>query len=198
MDKAFDALFNFIEGMVFFRSLSSARAGEYIGKKLSEARLSERIINSGALQDFEHFLNGAGIECSLGEDVNANGDKSIYFDFGGKKLEFAAVASTGTLALGIFYFWLLRFQNREVTFAYMDEFDAFYHHALASVIVERVAGSDCQTLMTTHNTGVMSNDLLRPDCYFILDKDIKPITELTNKELRKAHNLEKIYKGMSS
>ena len=52
--------------------------------------------------------------------------------------------------------------------------------------------------MTTHNTGVMSNDLLRPDCYFILDKTIKPITALTGKELRKAHNLEKIYKGMSS
>lgn len=198
-DKTFDALFDFIEGMVFFRSLSSARAGEYVGKKLSEERLSERIINTDSLQDFESFLNNkAGVECTLDEVVKDNGDKSIYFDFGGRKLEFAAVASTGTLALGIFYFWWLRFQSQEVTFAYMDEFDAFYHHALASVIVEKVADSDCQTLMTTHNTGVMSNDLLRPDCYFILDKDIKPITALTNKELRKAHNLEKIYKGMSS
>ncbi|KIN14854.1 MULTISPECIES: AAA family ATPase [Halomonadaceae] len=197
-DKAFDALFDFIEGMVFFRSLSSARTGEYIGKKLSEARLSERIISSGSLEDFEHFLNDSGIECSLDVDVKDDGDKSIYFNFGGRKLEFASVASTGTLALGIFYFWWLRFQSQEVTFAYMDEFDAFYHHALASVIVGKVADSDCQTIMTTHNTGVMSNDLLRPDCYFVLDKDIKPITALTNKELRKAHNLEKIYKGMSS
>ncbi len=191
-------LFEFIEGMVFFRSLDSTRTGEYVGKNIGVKRLSQSIIESGSLTDFEEFLNEAGIECSLFVDLSNKGEKSIYFDFGDKKLEFASAASTGTLSLGIFYFWWLRFQSKEVTFAYMDEFDAFYHHALASNILNKIAHSSCQTIMTTHNTGVMSNDLLRPDCYFILDKTIKPITALTGKELRKAHNLEKIYKGMSS
>jgi len=40
------------------------------------------------------------------------------------------------------------------------------------------------------------SDLLRPDCYFIMGKDsIKPITELTDRELREGHNLEKMYKS---
>ncbi|MDR5893127.1 AAA family ATPase [Halomonas mongoliensis] len=196
--KQFEELLDFIEGMVFFRSLSSTRMGEYVGKNIGVKRLSQSIIDSGAVKDFENFLNRAGIECSLIVDVTTNGEKCIHFDFGGTRLEFGSAASTGTLSLGIFYFWWLRFQSGEVTFAYIDEFDAFYHHALASSIVEKVSSSACQTIMTTHNTGVMSNDLLRPDCYFVLDKGIKPITELTGKELRRAHNLEKIYKGMSS
>lgn len=191
-------LLNFIDGMVFFRSLNSTTRGEYFGKDIGVKRLSLSIIDSGSIKDFENFLNNSGINCTLITDTTSKGEQSIYFDFGHTKLEFGVAASTGTLSLGIFYFWWLRFQNKEVTFAYIDEFDAFYHHALASNIVEKVAQSDCQTIMTTHNTGVMSNDLLRPDCYFILDKTIKPITALTGKELRKAHNLEKIYKGMSS
>lgn len=198
-NKQFKVLLNFIEGMVFFRSLSStARTGELVGKGIGVKRLSQSIIDSDSVHDFEDFLNNAGINCKLIVDASTNGEKSIYFDFGEVKLEFGSAASTGTLSLGIFYFWWLRFQSEDITFAYIDEFDAFYHHALATSIVEKVTTSNCQTIMTTHNTGVMSNDLLRPDCYFVLDKDIKPITALTGKELRKAHNLEKIYKGMSS
>ncbi|MDQ7727589.1 AAA family ATPase [Halomonas sp. SpR8] len=196
--RQFEKLLDFIEGMVFFRSLSSTRIGEYVGKNIGVKRLSQSIIDSGSVQDFENFLKSAGIECSLIVDTTTIGEKGIHFDFGETKLEFGNAASTGTLSLGIFYFWWLRFQSSEITFAYIDEFDAFYHHALASSIVEKITTTDCQTIMTTHNTGVMSNDLLRPDCYFVLDKDIKPITALTGKELRKAHNLEKIYKGMSS
>lgn len=194
----FKATVEFIEGMVLFRSVDSNRTGEYVGKNIGVKRLSQSIIDSGSVEGFEEFLNSAGIECSLKVGTTTNGDKGIYFDFGETKLEFGNAASTGTLALGIFYFWWLRLNSKEISFAYIDEFDAFYHHALASKIVEKVSESNCQTIMTTHNTGVMSNDLLRPDCYFVLDEDIKPITALTGKELRKAHNLEKIYKGMSS
>lgn len=200
INLALAKLFDFIEGMSFFHSLDANRRGptEYVGKHIGVKRLSQSIIESGSVKDFENFLNKVGINCSLIVDTGSNSEKIICFDFGNKKLEFSAAASTGTLSLGGFYFWWLRFQSKDVTFAYIDEFDAFYHHALASNIVDKVAHSNCQTIMTTHNTGVMSNDLLRPDCYFILDKTIKPITALTGKELRKAHNLEKIYKGMSS
>ncbi len=197
-NKLLGKLLAFIDGMVFFRSLDYTRTGEYVGKNIGVKRLSQSIIDGGALKDFEQFLNEAGITCSLVVDASHNGEKNIYFDFGHTKLEFGLVASTGTLSLGIFYFWWLRFKNQDVTFAYIDEFDAFYHHTLATNIVDKITRTHCQTLMTTHNTGIMSNDLLRPDCYFVLDKTIKPITALTGKELRKAHNLEKIYKGLSS
>ena len=200
-NELFSKLLSFIEGMVFFRSLNETRKGEYVGKDIGVKRLSQSIIESDSIKDFEIFLNNAGIECSLVVDnsnTTTNDGKAIYFNFGEVKLEFGAAASTGTLSLGIFYFWWLRLNKGEVKFAYIDEFDAFYHHALASTIVEKITTSQAQTIITTHNTGVMSNDLLRPDCYFVLDKKILPLTELTDKELRKAHNLEKIYKGLSS
>jgi hypothetical protein len=42
----------------------------------------------------------------------------------------------------------------------------------------------------------MTNDLLRPDCYFVMsEKEIKPFSERTPKELRKAHNIEKMYRA---
>lgn len=200
INSTFLKLLAFIEGMVFFRSLHATNKGEYVGRDIGVKQLSQSIIESESIEDFERFLNDAGIECSLVVDINPNasGNKSIYFDFGEIKLEFGSVASTGTISLGIFYFWWLRLNKGDVKFAYIDEFDAFYHHALASTIVEKITTSQAQTIMTTHNTGVMSNDLLRPDCYFVLDKKISPLTALTDKELRKAHNLEKIYKGLSS
>ena len=56
--------------------------------------------------------------------------------------------------------------------------------------------SGVQIFTTTHNTDLMSNDLLRPDCYFILkDNKIRAISDLTDKELRFAHNLQKMYKA---
>ena len=43
---------------------------------------------------------------------------------------------------------------------------------------------------------LLSNDLLRPDCFFILrDNQIKAICDMTDKELRFGHNLEKLYRG---
>ena len=66
------------------------------------------------------------------------------------------------------------------------------------MVVEKLKASKVQFILTTHNTSIMTNDLLRPDCYFIMYKDrIKSLPQLTNKELREAHNLEKMYKAGS-
>ena len=53
-----------------------------------------------------------------------------------------------------------------------------------------------QIIVSTHNTDVISNELLRPDCYFILeDNEIQPFYKRTRKALREAHNLQKMYKA---
>ena len=53
-----------------------------------------------------------------------------------------------------------------------------------------------QVILTTHNTDGMNNDLLRPDCYFILNENkISSLADATEKELRCAHNLQKMYKA---
>ena len=85
-----------------------------------------------------------------------------------------------------------------VSFLFIDEFDAFYHHELSEIIIEALKKTGIQFILTTHNTSVMSNDLLRPDCYFLMYKDsIKSLAKNTTKELREAHNIEKMYKAGS-
>ena len=45
----------------------------------------------------------------------------------------------------------------------------------------------------------MTNDLLRPDCNFILNENkIKPLCDCTDKELRFGHNIEKLFRGILS
>ena len=79
---------------------------------------------------------------------------------------------------------------------FIDEFDAYYHHDLSKIIVKELKQTCAQVVLTTHNTSIMTNDLLRPDCYFVMtDELIKPLCNLTSKELRQAHNLEKMYKA---
>jgi predicted ATP-dependent endonuclease of OLD family len=81
-------------------------------------------------------------------------------------------------------------------FIFIDEFDAFYHYAVSKYMVKKLKAINCQFVLTTHNTGIMTNRLFRPDSTFIMnDKKILPVFETTDQELRKAHNLEKLYKG---
>ena len=85
----------------------------------------------------------------------------------------------------------------KAAFVFIDEFDAFYHYELSEAVQRRLKNiHGVQIFTTTHNTDLMSNDILRPDCYFLLrDNNIKAISELTEKELRQAHNLQKMYKA---
>lgn len=84
----------------------------------------------------------------------------------------------------------------QASFVFIDEFDAFYHFELSESVQKRLGKiSGVQIFTTTHNTDLMSNDLLRPDCYFLLkDNKIKAISDPTEKELRQAHDLQKMYK----
>ena len=85
----------------------------------------------------------------------------------------------------------------QASFVFIDEFDAFYHFEFSESVQKRLGKiSGVQIFTTTHNTDLMSNDLLRPDCYFLLkDNKIKAISDLTEKELRQAHNLQQMYEA---
>ncbi|MGR5048279.1 AAA family ATPase [Photobacterium damselae] len=193
INNVFNKFVSFVEGMVFFRTLH--RNADFCGQALDTRRLSEEIISLDKVDDFESFLNDAGITCKL-KVVGLDTEKRIEFDFGERSIEFSLVASTGTLSLGIFYYWWLKLSSDKLTFAYIDEFDAYYHYELSKLIVKKLSAISCQTVLTTHNTGIMTNDLLRPDCYFLLHEKQYRLYELVNKDLRKSHNLEKIFKGL--
>lgn len=86
---------------------------------------------------------------------------------------------------------------KEASFVFIDEFDAFYHFELSESVQKHLKQiSGVQIFTTTHNTDLMSNDLFRPDSYFVIENNsIRAISELTKKELRQAHNLQKMYKA---
>jgi len=193
---AFFDFFIFIDRMLYFRSLQE---NLYQGFDIGNADIFESIVNRNNVSDFEKYLNAAGIECKLSV-VKVLGKNTIAFDFNnGKQIAFHEIASTGTLALSLFYFWFQSVkEGSKVSFVFVDEFDAFYHHSLSALIVEKLKETGVQFILTTHNTSIMTNDLLRPDCYFTMTKkQIRSFANSTQKELREAHNIEKMYKAGS-
>lgn len=54
---------------------------------------------------------------------------------------------------------------KEVRFLFMDEFDAFYHYGLAEKVLSLMAEeTDIQMILTSKNTSLLRNRLIRPDC----------------------------------
>jgi hypothetical protein len=168
----------------------------YLGYQTGSDSITEDILKKGHLAEFEAFLNQAGVDCNLGV-VELNGKEDIAFKFGENSLVFSDVASSGTRSLALFYYWLQRLrEENSASFVFIDEFDAYYHHKLSKLIVTELKTIQSQVILTTHNTSIMSNDLLRPDCYFLMQNNkIQPLYKFTDKELRNAHNIEKMYKA---
>ncbi len=191
-NKVFNQFFRFVEHMLFFRSLEDRT---YLGQTSGTATLTDEIIREDKVEDFERFLNEANVQCKLSVIEDGMGNKNIAFDFGSKKLPFIDIMSTGTSSLMLFYYWYLYIQ-REISFVFIDEFDAFYHHELSTRVIHKMQERGVQFIVTTHNTSIMNNNLMRPDCLFLMNnRKILPLVKCTDKELREAHNIEKIYKA---
>ena len=180
----------FVEGMLWFVNLDERK---FMGLKSAVQNVDEYIIRQKLVTDFEAFLYDISGQ-RYAFLPPQKGEKLLYCSFGKHAAPFQEIASTGTRSLELLYFWVQ--QLREASFVFIDEFDAFYHFDLSKKVCQRLFQFDCQVFTSTHNTSLMSNDLLRPDCYFLLDNNqIKPLNCCTHKELREAHNLEKMYRG---
>jgi hypothetical protein len=175
--------------MLWFRNLDENR---YIGYKTKSNDYYDFIFDDGMLKELEAFLRRAGIKERLVVRMDVDGTKRLYFDQE-LQLPFFKVASSGTKALYTFFYW--HKTATDVSLMFIDEFDAFYHYELAETIVgilERT--SVFQSILTSHNTNLLSNRIMRPDCYFILTKDrLTSFANATKRELREGHNLEKLY-----
>ena len=104
--------------------------------------------------------------------------------------------SSGTKQLTAFYLNYI-FPSKKPSILLFDEFDANFHFELSEKIVRMLENVfNCQVLLTSHNTSLLSNTIMRPDCYFILnDGKITPICDATDRELRQGHNLEKLLRN---
>ena len=183
-------LLQFVNSMLWFKCLESR---EYIGLETTNIELDTYIIQNDLVEDFKIFLKKvSGQEFSF---VKPNeGDKLLFCEIDGNKLSFINIISTGTKSLQLLYVWMK--EMKYASFVFIDEFDAFYHFKLAFEVCKQLFNLDCQVFMSSHNTYLMTNDLLRPDCNFIIgDNKIKPLNECTEKELRFGHNIEKLFRG---
>ena len=185
---------DFVSRMLYFKS--DTEGNGFIGYGRPGELISDYIIRKGLTSDFQKMLSEvAGLEMKL-EVVKSPGTNGVIASaYKRKKVPFDAVASTGTKVFSLFYYWYKQMEG--TTFVYMDEFDAYYHHEMAAKIIRLVSEMrGFQTIFTSHNTSLLSNDLMRPDCYLYLDdKGIRSFSDSTDRELRMGHNIEKMYRN---
>lgn len=183
-------LMDFVNKMLWFRCV---RANEYIGLKNGTESLNDIVLKNDKLKDFEEFLRTYDINYELTK-IEESTENRIGIKFKNGIASFGKVISTGTNSLWLFYCWKLMFQD--VSFVYLDEFDSNYHFELAADIVKFLNAQDnLQSVVTTHNVSLMSNKITRPDCVYIISNNkINNLSNCTEKELREAHNIEKLYR----
>ncbi len=108
------------------------------------------------------------------------GDKNLFCEIRGITIPFQSIASTGAQALKLLYVWIKRMTVASSVF--IDEFDAFYHFKLAFEVCKQLYNLNCQVFTSSHNTYLMTNDLLRPDCIFIIANNIiKALVDCTKR-----------------
>ena len=191
----------FVESMLWYKCLDRR---EFIGLDNTVTHIEEYIVKNNLMKDFSDFLAEVSeqkfdFEVAAVETSIPNSHPSLQVRFGKESFRvlypFIQIASTGTQALELFYFWMKKAEG--ASFIFIDEFDAFYHFDLAFKVCKHLFSSAKeQAFVSSHNTYLMTNDLLRPDCNFILSNNkIKPLVDCTDKELRFAHNNEKLYRG---
>ena len=190
--QVFIKFVKFVNQMLWFSSTEGLIA---IGSNSAEGNMYEDICNlENGVKNLESLLQDANLSFQLLEKDNGKG-KTVYCKMGDNEVAFAPLASSGTRALVFLYLWYM--QKDDYAFIFIDEFDAFYHTDLSVAVIRKLMKEkNIQVVFTSHNTDIISNELLRPDCYFILeDNVIQPLCNLTDKSLREAHNLQKMYKA---
>ena len=190
-DSALIQLANYVRRMMMITVGNGMR---YRFGRMNEG-FYESLENPERLKDFEDFLNAMGIECKLILKKLPDGQRELYFAHE-QLVPFYENASSGTLALAELYRRLIP-KVWDASLIYLDEFDAFYHYEMAENVIRffKHKYPKCQMIMTSHNTNLMTNRIMRPDCLFILSRKgtLTALCNATERELREGHNLEKMY-----
>lgn len=182
----------FINHILYFRSVFEGKV--FSGYKTGLSNIEQDIIKNKNLKNFEQFLSDFGLNFQLVSVKQLNKQK-IGVKMGTQVLPFFEIISTGTLSLTYFYYWWQSIKDNQIPLLFIDEFDCSYHFSLSEKIIEKLKKlPNTQVILTTHNTNLLSNELIRPDCGFVIDgSTIKSLNQATERELRQIHNLEKMY-----
>ena len=180
----------FVKGMLWYQNLDER---DYMGLDSGRTILEEYIIANGLVKELQQFLlDVSGQNFTFAE--HAPEEKKLMVLIEDRKMPFLKICSTGTRGVLLLFYWWTRLD--EASLLVIDEFDAFYHFMLSFNVCKKLFEKNIQVFLTSHNTYLLTNDLLRPDCNFILrDGSIKPLSAMTDKELRQGHNMEKLFRG---
>ena len=179
---------DFASNMLWFRSV---RHFEYMNPNIGVEDISDYIIKNDLIGELEGFFKENGLNYKL-EKYDNLGKEIIVVKYNNGSAPLAEVASTGTMSLWLFFYWMHK--NCKISFLFIDEFDAFYHFELSkNILINTIKNSNFQSILTTHNTFLCDNDIMRPDCYFLIKNNkIDSFADSTNKVIRQGHNLEKM------
>lgn len=184
-------MYRFIMGMQWVRSFEN---NQLIPIR-DAGTVATFLVKNNLVEDYSNFMKEFGIPNELRIEERADGRRSLYDVHNNTNIDWFLTASSGTLSLTSLYYAINCY--KDISFLWLDEFDAFYHFELSEKVMNYLSKNKMfQVVCASHNTGIMSNRILRPDCYFILSrKRLTSLPNATTRELREGHNLEKLYQG---
>ena len=182
-------LMDFVSKMLWFRKADNGN--NFIGFFSQPETIDRYIIDNNLVKDFEKFLSKFGVYEELEALTNPDGSAAIYCKHA-KNLPFFGIASSGTSALAILYYWKKFFKS--ASFIFVDEYDAYYHSKTAEDVFVLLKKLKQQVIVATHNTNLLDYRFTRADCCFeIGNSSIKSFADRTQREIRAGNNLEKLY-----
>lgn len=183
-NKILYMFFEFVDNM---KLCSYCKAKSFVEK--SSVSIS-RIIDQGKVFEFEEFLSSLGINYRL-VVREFDGKKNIFCLFDKMEINFNKIASRGTMFLTEVFSFLI--EMNKITFLFIDAESSIYYKNYEAII-KKILKCNSQSIITTHNTSIMSSNILRPDCiFYISDGKIESLAYRTKKDLRRNHNIECIY-----
>ena len=180
----------------FVSKMYMASVGNSLGKTSRGKRFPILPALKENIDEFNEFFSHFGITENMKIIKDFDGEEKVYFDTD-PPLPFMQIASSGTLALLRYLVLYKHLENGDISFLFLDEFDAFYHFELAEGIVEILKhAKNSQVILTTHNNDLCSNKYLRPDCCFTISNNkMTSFANATDRELREGHNIGKLYRS---
>jgi hypothetical protein len=198
------ALRRFIERMGMISVPTRAARSAMIHSALRSIVRSEELVGK-----FEKFLRNYGVDERLRVINGPDGNPALYF-LHDRLVPFARTCSSGTLTLLLLFSrFVMREDESRSSFLYIDEFDAYLHYEVAERLVAYFGGvGSCQTVCSTHNTSLVRNATMRPDCVFEITRTdfadgdgchrglfIESLADRTSREIRRVNNVEHLLRN---
>lgn len=193
----------FIDGMDMIGVPSS------VPRRISMRGPLRRIARSEQLvRELERFLRENGVHERLKVIEGPEGEPSLYFGHR-RPIPFELACSSGTTTLLLLFSrFFMRPYREGPSLVYIDEFDAYLHFEVAERLVRSFGGvGSCQTVCSTHNTSLLRNTTMRPDCVFVIAREaqdgggtcprlrIRSLADSTEREIRRINNVEHLYRN---